>query len=226
LPITRKGAEKEKRMETRTAIAVHRTNGHNSGEGGNAFRDALTFTLRHEGGISYDKRDPGNAGGNATAYGIVQSSYDRWRTHNHLPPRHVSKITSAEVQNLYYEDYYLPLQAHILPEPLAIALFDTAVNVGVGRATKLLQQEIGVRADGRIGPRTRAALNRAPLRETIRGLLERRRLFYRHLAQNERYSIFLRGWLRRVSELERIVLPQPKRENSGMGTKRSTRHLF
>lgn len=52
-----------------------------------------------------------------------------------------------------------------IPDRLMAKLFDTAVNTGVSRATRLLQETLndlrpqaGLAVDGALGPRTRAAL--------------------------------------------------------------------
>ena len=54
--------------------------------------------------------------------------------------------------------YWLPPRCDVLQRQLDLVHFDTAVNMGVGRAVKLLQASLGCGVDGAFGPATRKAV--------------------------------------------------------------------
>jgi lysozyme family protein len=94
------------------------------------------------------------------------------------------------------------------PDRLHQKLFDTAVNAGHSRAVKLLQQALndagGARlaADGRIGPKTRAAICGLDENAVLRKYAERQAAFYRGIvARKPSQAKFLKGWLRRAAWL-------------------------
>ncbi len=166
------------------------------------FYDALHFTLSVEGGISRDPRDPGNAGGLATAHGVTQKTYDHWRQKKGFPTQNVIKITRCELEAAYYEEYFLPSRSYLLPPKLAIALFDTAVHTGPGRAVKLLQKALGVTADGKLGSLTLQAIREQPREKLLNHFLTERENFYELLSQKKPIlERFLRGWCNRLQLL-------------------------
>lgn len=97
------------------------------------FRKALEFTLRWEGGYVNDSRDPGGA----TNQGVTQATYDHWRQSNGLSRQPVRGIAQDEVEQIYYENYWLRAGCdQTEPLGLAISVFDFAVNSGVGTALR------------------------------------------------------------------------------------------
>ena len=118
------------------------------------------------------------------------------------------------VRHIYKVDCWDPLMGDYLgghnPE-LAEELFDTAVNCGVGFASKILQKSINVlnrnrtediMEDGQIGPQTLQAL-RDLARRDFDYLLECCKILqgnhYISLAHRDpTQRIFIRGWLTRV----------------------------
>jgi lysozyme family protein len=92
--------------------------------------------------------DPADTGG-VTKYGIAQ---------NKNPDIDVMNLNLDKALNIYFERYWLPAKCDKIASPLNVLHFDTAVNMGVGAAAKLLQTALGVTADGGIGPQTLAAI--------------------------------------------------------------------
>jgi len=87
-----------------------------------------------------------------------------------------------------------------LPSGVAIQVFDTAINCGVSRAAKFLQECVGATADGVIGKKTLAAVSESHKdsgSDLIQKYTDRREQYYRSLKQYDRYG---RGWSRRNKE--------------------------
>lgn len=78
---------------------------------------------------------------NPTNHGITQKTYDRVRINLHLPKLNVKDLTIAVAMDIYYHEYWTIAQCYLLPEPIDIIVFDTAVNCGVGRAKAILLKD-------------------------------------------------------------------------------------
>ena len=153
------------------------------------FEGAIGTVLKHEGGYVNDPADPGGE----TKYGISKRSY---------PHVNIKALTVEQAKAIYRRDFWR--YDRIGNQRVATKVFDMGVNMGSSRAHRILQQAVRnlgqkIAVDGKIGPKTLAATNRA---DAQRLLLELRAL------QAERYvnivlgrpqsKKFLRGWLRRA----------------------------
>jgi lysozyme family protein len=163
-----------------------------------AFADALPFVLRWEGGYVHHPDDPGGA----TNKGVTQRVYDGWRSEQRLRARSVRLIEDGEVRAIYETGYWLPPHCDELRSRLDLVQFDTAVNMGVGRAVRFLQASVGCPADGQFGPVTQGAAADCDLVSTIAAYCDAREGYYRRLAeQRPKLGVFLKGWLNRLNAL-------------------------
>jgi len=117
------------------------------------FEDAFRVVVGEEGGYTDNPADPGNwtsgkVGQGAlrgTKFGISARSY---------PDLPIASLSVQDAADIYRRDFWIPIQADALPQPLALLLFDAAVNCGCGRAIRWLQQAVSATVDGRMGPLT------------------------------------------------------------------------
>lgn len=163
-----------------------------------SLEQALAFTIPAEGGYVNNPADPGGA----TNHGITQGTYNAYRASLKYPPQDVSLITDAEVQAIYSEMYWTPAHCPDMPAALACAHFDTAVNMGVNSAIKMLQRAAGVDDDGVYGPATSAEVTHQGNNLIIPYLDERRARYRQIVAAKPTQEVFLKGWLNRVNSLE------------------------
>jgi lysozyme family protein len=167
-----------------------------------AFQDSLPFILRWEGGYVNHPADPGGA----TNKGVTQKVYDGWRARQGLPARSVKLIEDAEVQAIYEGNYWLPPRCDLLQQQLDLVQFDTAVNMGVGRAVQFLQRSLGCSVDGDFGQETQKAATTCDLGTAIAAYCDTREAFYRNLAtKNPKLQVFLKGWMNRLNALRKEV---------------------
>ena len=166
-----------------------------------AFNRALKFTLQWEGGYSNHPLDRGGE----TNRGITQPVYAAWRGKNRLPRRSVGFITDSEVRSIYEQEYWETARCGLLPERLAVVHFDTAVNSGTGRATKFLQQALGVPVTKRFDPLTVQAVKMCDPQQTLTKYLDLKESFYRALGARPSQKVFLKGWLNRLNALRKEV---------------------
>jgi lysozyme family protein len=167
-----------------------------------ALESALKFVLRWEGGFVDHPNDPGGR----TNKGVTQKVYDGWRARQGMPRRDVKQIEDAEVHSIYATDYWVPPRCDLLGSPLDMVQFDTAVNMGVGRAVRFLQASVGCGVDGDFGPGTERAVAGCDTGTVVADYCKHREAFYRRLAEkNPKLSVFLKGWMNRLNSLRKEV---------------------
>ena len=148
---------------------------------------------------------PADPGGR-TNKGVTQAVYDRWRASQGLVPRHVRLIEDAEVNAIYQTGYWTPPRCDLLRRQLDLVQFDTAVNMGVGRAVRFLQAAVGCQVDGAFGPSTTKGAAECDLWTALRAYCDAREAYYRRLAERRpELAVFLRGWLNRLNALRAEV---------------------
>lgn len=144
------------------------------------FPDALRFVLAREGGFVHHPADKGGA----TNQGVTQGVYDAYRRDMGRPAQSVRHIGQAEAAHIYRSRYWQASGADRLSWPLALVVFDTAVNSGPGRARELLSKSAG----------------------DVGRYLTLREQFYRAIvARDPTQAVFLRGWLNRLAHLKAAV---------------------
>ncbi len=130
------------------------------------FDRAVSIILKIEGGYV---NDPADAGGE-TNYGISKRSY---------PQEDIKGMTPARATEIYRRDFWLP-ECDALPWPLALYVFDVAVNSGASRA--------------------RSFLPASPDE-----YLWKRAAFYTGLVRKKRTNLkFLAGWINRLVEIRQL----------------------
>ncbi len=167
---------------------------------------SIKEVLRHEGGFQADERDPGNANGGATNLGITLNTYRSYRNNPHLTADDLRHIPIGEVYDIYKTRYWDKVRGDQLPSGIDFLVFDFGVNAGVGRAAKMLQNLVGVPADGGIGPQTLRATSEVyeeNPEQLIVAYTDARAEYYQSLPH---FPTFGRGWLRRTKESEDIAL--------------------
>ena len=134
------------------------------------FDEAFDITMGHEGGYV---NDPNDAGGE-TYRGISRRYHPTWSGWNVIDdtkPHIDHNELDPYVREFYEAHYWDRLRLDEFDDQeIAEEMFDTAVNMGVGRAGRFLQESLNylnrneslfydLVVDGKIGPATLAALN-------------------------------------------------------------------
>ena len=162
------------------------------------FDDCLPLILRHEGGYSDHPADPGGA----TNLGVTIAVLSDWLGRQ-ATKAEVKALTVDKVALIYKANYWLAASCDKLPKGVDYLTFDIAVNSGVKRAKRFLQEAAGVVADGVIGPKTLAAVEALGAELIIRRMSTHRAAFFKGLST---FATFGKGWMRRCLESEAKAL--------------------
>lgn len=136
----------------------------------NDFRRALIFVLKWEGGYVCNPNDPGGE----TKWGISKRAY---------PNLDIRNLSEEDAAKIYARDYWDACGCDSIVFPDCVAVFDTAVNCGVGRARGWLKGS-----------------------KDIKEFIQKRVDHYTLLARNDpKLKPFLNGWLNRVNDLKKYI---------------------
>ena len=155
------------------------------------FDEIIEQVLEHEGGYVDDPTDSGGE----TKYGISKKAY---------PNEDIKALTVERAKELYKRDYWDRFKVDNLPDRIRHIYFDMCVNMGGGRATKILQEACNsknsykIDVDGGIGKNTiKASANLEDFR-----LRAYRVMFYAELVMKKPNQMkFWVGWFRRSCEV-------------------------
>jgi len=169
------------------------------------YNQAFGVIIGFEGGYVNDPTDPGGE----TKYGIAKADY---------PNLDIKNLTLADAKKIYYDNYWNTKHMNLttigeFSNKLAIELFDSAVNQGVGSAAEFLQEALNLMnrnqklfpdmtVDSFAGPTTLKALHslesydKPSLLKVISGLQFMR--YYNIVKRNPKQEKFFSGWMKRV----------------------------
>jgi len=169
--------------------------------------------LRREGWPRYTDR-PSDRGG-PTKGGITLATLVAWRRRSVIAAD-VAALDEAEVRAIYRSRYIEePGFAKIADAALRNLVIDSGVNHGVSRASVWLQEAVNelagrpvLKADGKVGPATLAAVNGADAAGLWRSVFAQRMRFYGELVtgdarkrgRTEDQALNAAGWLNRLAE--------------------------
>lgn len=168
-----------------------------------AFQHALAFVLAREGGYINDPTDKGGE----TKFGIsdLRDGLADGKTDvsgDGKPDTLIKDLTQEQAGQIYQRDYWLTTKCDTWPDGISIFVFDSAVQHGSKKAIQLLQEAVGVQADGIIGPKTVNAVSTADAEWLlIRCFLKRSRYYADIIKSSASQGKYLNGWFNRLDEL-------------------------
>jgi lysozyme family protein len=139
-----------------------------------------------------------------TNLGVTIRVGEEWVGHP-VSEKEMRNLTPTMVGPLYKRKYWDACHADDLVSGLDYAVFDVAVNSGVGRAVKLLQSCVGATPDGGYGSITAALVKKAEAEpaKLIEDYCAKRLEFLQSL---KAFPTFGKGWTRRVEEVKAEAL--------------------
>jgi lysozyme family protein len=156
--------------------------------------DSFAAVLKHEGGFVNHPKDPGGM----TNLGVTKAAIEAYLGRT-VDEAFMRSLTPDSVKPFYKSQYWNKIKGDDLPSGVDYAAYDLAVNSGVGRAAKYLQEIAGVVADGMIGPKSLEAIKAYDPEQMVMALCDMRLDFLKRLPT---FDTFGKGWSRRVAEVK------------------------
>ena len=154
---------------------------------------SFDLVIVNEGGYVDNKLDPGGA----TNWGCTQAVWEGYIGHK-VSVDDMKALTKEDVKPLYKKRYWDAIHGDAIPSGLDYCLFDCAINSGVNRSSKIIQEIVGVFADGAIGNNTVSAITQLNPITAINEFCDKRQAFLESL---KTFPVFGKGWSKRVSEV-------------------------
>lgn len=165
-------------------------------------RDSLNHILQYEGGYVDHPRDPGGA----TNMGITIGTLANHRRQR-VSKQDVRNLTLEEAEEIYLKNYWTPCKCDLWSPGIDFAVFDCAVNQGVGDARRFLQRAARVTADGIIGPITIQAVQTGNPLHILHEFQAQRMNDYGGLGGFKTFGL---GWSRRLMATTMYALEMQK----------------
>jgi lysozyme family protein len=162
------------------------------------FKIAFKEIIDIEGGYVNNPNDKGGE----TKYGISKRAY---------PNLDIKNLTLKKAEEIYYNDYWMALKLDYVKDlKISLELFDTAVNMGVSTASRMLQGSLNLMnrngktfadllVDGNIGTKTILAydkVDKSILLKVLNGMQFKR--YVDIVTKNPAQEEFFNGWMKRV----------------------------
>ena len=161
------------------------------------FDICFQMVIKHEGGFVEHPQDPGGM----TNLGVTKAAWEEYLGRE-VTEQEMRDLTTETVKPFYRKNYWDRVRGDDLPPGVDYAVFDFAVNSGVARASKMLQECVGATKDGSIGPKTVEAVKASNAAELAQEVCDKRLEFLQSLPH---FPTFARGWTRRVLEVAKTA---------------------
>lgn len=159
---------------------------------------SLKLLLLSEGGYTNHPSDPGGP----TNWGITIYDARAYWKHD-ATAADVRAMPVSVAKDIYKAKYWDAMDCDDLLAGVDYAVFDYGVNSGISRSVKVLQRLVGTSTDGHMGPLTLAAANSHDSKKLVNDICDERLHFLQGL---HTWSVFGRGWGRRVKEVRATAL--------------------
>lgn len=139
--------------------------------------------------------------GGPTKYGITLKTARSYYEHRDMNKETLKDLRVRHATEIYKDGYLVGPKINLLKNRMVRAItFDTAVLYGPARAIGFLQLEVGVEADGIIGPITLGAVNNFRYAMVLLNSIIVRRIRYsvHRVVEDPTQLDFLEGWIVRA----------------------------
>lgn len=168
-----------------------------------SFETALTYCLGNEGLFVDNPLDRGGPTYKGITIGLLQRYRGRPVTTLEL-----KSLSDQDIRDIYFALFWEPLKISGLPQVIATAILDTAINQGQIPSIKLAQAALGpqILPDGILGPESLKSLDQVDPKMFIYAYVgEIQDKFARICKNAPNQTVFLEGWLRRSRRLFSLV---------------------
>ncbi len=184
------------------------------------FLDAYKLTMKNEGSYGNDSDDVGGEtfkgisrvyNPDWTGWGII----DTMKQYKDFPScLGDDEVLNGLVEKFYKQRYFDPFRGDDMPRELALEMFDTSVNMGIGRAVEFLQIALNVLnrnqqlypdmvVDGSYGPTTHKCLYDYLQTDSVELLCKvinvlQGNHYIEYMTKSPKQEKYARGWFSRI----------------------------
>ena len=148
-------------------------------------------------GFSNHPSDPGGV----TQLGVTKRAWEAWVGHK-VTIDDMKSLRPETVKPFYKKMYWDQIRGDDLPSGVDYAAYDFAVNSGVLRSIKTLQDISGTIVDGVLGLKSLAAIRAIPADQVIKIMIDHRESFLKRLPT---WKTFGTGWSNRLVKVEGLA---------------------
>lgn len=178
------------------------------------FDACVDYVLKHEGGLSEEKADPGGITNMGISLRFLREldsdTLKRVGIFSEVSDQTIRDLTKDQAEKIYYSEFWNkgPFDK-IMNFIIGKYIFDMAVNHGISQATRLVQRACCsaqkmkdyIKDDALFGAKTVSAVNQASFM-LIPALISERTGYMRQLvAVNPKLEVELEGWLTRAFDV-------------------------
>jgi lysozyme family protein len=158
----------------------------------------IPFIKKWEGGYANDPDDKGGCTMMGVTIKVYQKYFGKDKTCEDL-----KNITDEEWLEIFKDGYWKPWKAdEIKNQSIAQLCVDMGWGSGPKTAIKKVQECLGCKPDGIVGPKTLAALNANPSSGVFRRLWVMRYQWLIEISKKGNNKKFLRGWHNRLNDIK------------------------
>ena len=186
-------------------------------------KNIIPFILKWEGGLSRNTKDKASAypvpdgSGYHTNKGITWAV---WSSKYGSTPNSITRfyaMNNSDWSSIFKPLYWDAIKGDdIKSQAIADLLVNWAWGSGIYTPVATLQKILGVQIDGKVGPKTIAALNGSDQGEVFNKLKASNIAFFNNLSNNPAYAMFKTGWFNRLNDLYNNYLPAIKTAVKGI----------
>lgn len=173
---------------------------------------AFDFTSGYEGGYVNDPNDMGGE----TFKGISRVSHSKWPGWEIVDRMKLmdgfpgcaerDHVLSGMVKAFYRIEFWDEVHGDELPWKMAVAVFDFAIHSSPKKATRYMQNVLGVVVDGIIGQKTVKAAHDQGEEAVVELLMARTEFLHKIMVAKPSQRVWARNWFRRMFKLANVVL--------------------
>ena len=167
------------------------------------YSTAISQVFKDEGGYTNESTDPGGP----TNWGItIHDARQYWKPD--ATSEDVRNMPKSVAEDIYSKHYADPVHYDSLPAGVDYSVLDFAINSGISKSIKTLQEIVNVPIDGTIGPITLQATNAKDSKTLVEEIWDKRLAFDKSLTHL--WPVYGRGWTARIDRGRVLALSMIK----------------
>lgn len=180
------------------------------------YKPSFNILISKEGGYTSggaSKHDPGLE----TAWGVSRRWHPNWEGWEIIDDLKITGLLTQDrawerlessLRKFYKEEFWDKMKCDELPAGVDVYVFDMAVNPNPLESAKILQEAVGARQDGAIGPKTIAAVNAIPAAVVLDKLMRGRLHCYAMKDNDSNKEAHINGWINRSLDVYSLCLQE------------------